>query len=256
MKRYLRLKRYLLIGLPLLLGTAVIQAQETEVKAAEEAYAAGEFLTVIGTYEALLQTFGESSYIRYNLGNAYYKAGKIAPAILQYERALLLDPGDGDIRFNLQLAREKVVDRIEPIGQFFLVRWFLSVQDSGKADTWAKTGIGAFLLFVGGMALFVFSRKTILKKVGFYTGLGFLVIVIIANIFARNQKDKLLRRDTAIVFAPTVTVKSSPDASGTDLFVLHEGTKVTVKSALGEWCEIELVDGNVGWMPCKDFEVI
>lgn len=77
-----------------------------------------------------------------------------------------------------------------------------------------------------------------------------------ANIFASDQKDEMINRKHAIVFAPTVTVKSSPDASGTDLFVLHEGTNVTVKSTLGEWSEIELEDGNVGWMPSKDIEKI
>ncbi|MDR3129581.1 MAG: tetratricopeptide repeat protein [Tannerellaceae bacterium] len=248
--------RRIFMWLPVVLWTVSLQAQEVEVKAAEAAYAAGDFITATEKYESLLQTYGESSYIRYNLGNAYYKAGKIAPAILHYERALLLNPGDADIRFNLQLAREKVVDHIEPVGQFFLVRWFLSVQDIGKADTWATVGICAFLLFVGCMALFIFSRKTILKKAGFYTGLGLLAVVTVSNVFSRNQKEKLLRRNSAIVFSPTVTVKSSPDASGTDLFVLHEGTKVTIKSTLGVWSEIELADGNIGWMPGKDFEII
>ncbi|MDR3138029.1 MAG: tetratricopeptide repeat protein [Tannerellaceae bacterium] len=248
--------RYIIVWLPVLWWAVALQAQETEVKAAEEAYAAGEFIAAAEKYEALLLTYGESPQIRYNLGNAYYKAGKIAPAILHYERALLLNPGDADIRFNLQLAREKVIDRIEPVGQFFLVRWYLSVQDMGKADAWAKAGIGAFLLFVGCMALFVFAGRVALKKLGFYTGLGLLAIVAVTNIFARNQKNKLLQRNSAIVFAPTVTVKSSPDASGTDLFVLHEGTKVTVRSTLGRWSEIELADGNIGWMQGKDFEVI
>ena len=87
-------------------------------------------------------------------------------------------------------------------------------------------------------------------------GLLFIVLVIIANVFASNQKEELMNRKQAIVFAPTVTIKSSPDASGTDLFILHEGTKVSIKSKLGEWSEIEVEDGNVGWIPSKDIEVI
>ncbi|MDR2792024.1 MAG: tetratricopeptide repeat protein [Tannerellaceae bacterium] len=251
------MKRYMLVWLAAAgLWTATAAAQEEEIKAAEAAYASGAFERAAEIYESLLQTWGESSHVRYNLGNAYYKTGKIAPAILQYERAVLLDPGDADIRFNLQLAKARGVDRIESIEQFFLVRWFLALQDAGKADAWAKGGIGAFLLFMGCLALFVFSRRTGLKKVGFYAGTGLLVVVAVTNIFARNQKNELLRRDSAIVFSPTVTVKSSPDASGTDLFVLHEGTKVRVKSSLGDWSEIELSDGNVGWMTSKDFEII
>ena len=83
-----------------------------------------------------------------------------------------------------------------------------------------------------------------------------MIAVVVSNVFAKNQKNELVNRTHAIVFAPTVTVKSSPDASGTDLFVLHEGTKVSIKSTLGEWSEITLEDGNVGWMPTKDIETI
>ena len=106
------------------------------------------------------------------------------------------------------------------------------------------------------MILFFFSRQIRLKKVGFYIGVLLLLCVIMTNIFAANQKSELVNRTHAIVFAPTVTVKSSPDASGTDLFVLHEGTKVSVRSTLGDWSEIALEDGNVGWMPTKDIETI
>ena len=130
------------------------------------------------------------------------------------------------------------------------------MENLGSADSWAKTGIVCFLLFIGCLILFFFSRWVRLKKIGFYLGVLFIIMVVFANIFASDQKDEMINRKHAIVFAPTVTVKSSPDASGTDLFVLHEGTNVTVKSTLGEWSEIELEDGNVGWMPSKDIEKI
>ena len=103
-------------------------AQEATIKEAEVAYTKEDYGKAIELYEGLLKTHGESAEIYYNLGNAYYKENKIAPAILNYERALLLDPGDGDIRFNLQLARQKSVDKIEPVGDFFLHRWFDKVQ--------------------------------------------------------------------------------------------------------------------------------
>lgn len=233
-----------------------LYAQEATIKEAEVAYTKEDYSKAIELYETLLKSRGESAEIYYNLGNAYYKANKIAPAILNYERALLLDPGDGDIRFNLQLARQKSVDKIEPIGDFFLTQWFESIQNMGAADSWAKLGIVCFILFIGCLILFFFSRWIRLKKIGFYLGVLLLLMVIFSNIFAKHQKDELLNRTGAIVFIPTVTVKSSPDASGTDLFVLHEGTKVSVKSKLGEWSEIELEDGNVGWMPSKNLEII
>ncbi len=231
-------------------------AQDAAIKEAEAAYTKEDYAKAIELYEGILKSTGESPEIFYNLGNAYYKSGKVAPAILNYERALILDPGDGDIRFNLQMARQMTVDKIEPIDRFFLFKWISAVQNIGAADSWAKAGIGCFLLFIGCLVLFFFSKQIRLKKVGFYLGVLFLIGVIVSNIFARNQKNELVNRTHAIVFAPTVTVKSSPDASGTDLFILHEGTKVSIKSTLGEWSEIALEDGNVGWMPTKDIETI
>ncbi|MDY6005601.1 MAG: tetratricopeptide repeat protein [Parabacteroides sp.] len=245
----------LLLGL--LLGWFLpLCAQESTLKEAEEAYAKEDYTQAIELYESGLKSYGESAMVYYNLGNAYYKAGKVAPAILNYERALLLNPGDSDTRFNLQVARQKTVDKIEPIGEFFLTRWIGTVEDVYSADGWAKWGVASFLLFIGCLVLFFFSKWIRLKKIGFFAGICFLLISLVANLFADSQQDKLLHRADAIVFASTVTVKSSPDASGTDLFILHEGTKVTIKSTLGEWSEIQLEDGNVGWMPSKEIQQI
>ena len=253
--RYMTIYKTLLLGL--LLGWFLpLCAQESTLKEAEEAYAKEDYTQAIELYESVLKSYGESAMVYYNLGNAYYKAGKVAPAILNYERALLLNPGDSDTRFNLQVARQKTVDKIEPIGEFFLTRWIGTVEDVYSADGWAKWGVASFLLFICCLVLFFFSKWIRLKKIGFFAGICFLLISLVANLFADSQQDKLLHRADAIVFASTVTVKSSPDASGTDLFILHEGTKVTIKSTLGEWSEIQLEDGNVGWMPSKEIQQI
>ena len=253
--KYMTIYKTLLLGL--LLGWFLpLCAQESTLKEAEEAYAKEDYTQAIELYESVLKSYGESAMVYYNLGNAYYKAGKVAPAILNYERALLLNPGDSDTRFNLQVARQKTVDKIEPIGEFFLTRWIGTVEDVYSADGWAKWGVASFVLFIGCLVLFFFSKWIRLKKIGFFAGICFLLISLVANLFADSQQDKLLHRADAIVFVSTVTVKSSPDASGTDLFILHEGTKVTIKSTLGEWSEIQLEDGNVGWMPSKEIQQI
>lgn len=255
MKRTIAIRRILFCFMALCLMGSV-SAQEAALKEAEAAYAKEDYTKAIELYEGVLESHGESAAVYYNLGNAYYKAGKVAPAILNYERCLLLNPGDGDARFNLQMARQMTVDKIEPIGEFFLVSWFKKVENLGSADSWAKAGIVCFLLFIICLILFFFSRWVRIKKVGFYMGILMVISVVFTNIFASHQKEEMMNRTHAIVFAPTVTVKSSPDNSGTDLFVLHEGTNVTVKSTLGDWSEIVLEDGNVGWMPSKDIEKI
>jgi tetratricopeptide (TPR) repeat protein len=242
--------------LSLLALTCSLPAQETILKEAETAYTNEDYARAAELYEDILKTYGASPTVYYNLGNAYYKSGKIASAILNYERALLINPGDRDLRHNLAIAKLRTTDRIEPVGEFFLAEWFRSGQNMCSVDKWAAIGLACFVLFVGCLALYFFPKRMALKKTGFYTGMILLVLVIAANVFARNQKHALQSGNGAIVFAPTVTVKSSPDNSGIDLFVLHEGTKVFIKSAVGEWNEIELEDGNVGWIRQKDLEKI
>ncbi len=250
------MKHIILLLFTCLFSVTSVLAQENIIKEAEDAYMKEDFSKAIELYEGILQSYGASAEIYYNLGNAYFKAGNIAPSILNYERALLLDPADGDIRFNLNVAKQKTIDRIEPIGQFFLVKWFQGVQNILSVNSWSAIGIVCFILLIGCLFLFFFSKWIRLKKIGFYAGLFMLFVVVLANVFASKQKDSLLNRNSAIVFSPTITVKSSPDVSGTDLFVIHEGTKVFIRSTLGEWNEIELEDGHVGWMPSKDIEKI
>ncbi len=240
---------YFACGMPLM-------AQDAAFKEAKTAYMQENYTKAIELYEELLKNNGDSYEVYYNLGNAYYKAGKIAPAVLNYERALLLNPGDGDVRFNLEMSRLKTTDKIETLGDFFLIKWFKSIQNMLNINMWSIIGIVCFILFIGCLTLFFFSKWMRLKKIGFYAGIFLLTIIVLANIFAWNQKKALTTRNTAIIFAPTVTIKSSPNVSGTDLFVLHEGTKVHIKSSLGEWYEIRLEDGKEGWIEKKELEKI
>jgi tetratricopeptide (TPR) repeat protein len=232
-----------------------ISAQEI-IQQANEAYTQGEFTQAIELYQKAIEENGISADVYYNIGNSYYRANKIASAILYYERALLLSPGDKDIQFNLEIARLKTVDKIAPVGEFFLTDWYNAVQNLFNTNRWSSIAWSCFILFVLGLTLFFFSRKIFLKKLGFYAGLTLFVLTILANIFAFSQKKKLTDRNTAIIFTPTVNIKSSPDNSGTDLFILHEGTKVDVKSQLGDWNEIETADGNVGWIKKEEIEII
>ena len=233
-----------------------IYAQDEEIKKAESAYAAEQYDIAIETYESLLKNYGASCEVYYNLGNAYYKTGKTAQAILNYERALLIKPGDSDIRFNLEMARQQNFDKIVPLEEFFMKKWVRSVQNLLGVDAWATIGIVGFVLFILCLTLFFFSKWMYLKKTGFYLGILLFVTVITANIFAYHQKKELENRNAAIVFTPTVTAKSSPDNSGTDLFVLHEGTKVIIRNSVGDWKEIALEDGNIGWINKKDIVII
>lgn len=224
---------------------------------ADKAYAEADYTRAAQLYEQLLQTQGESSVVYYNLGNSYFKTGDLARAILNYERALLLNPAGGDIRFNLELARSKTVDKITPLSELFFVTWAKDFANLSSSNGWARIAVGSFLLLILSLAAYIFGRKRSVRKAAFFLALLFLVVCVVANLSAGYQKNLRESGRSAIVMLPSVTVKSTPDQSGTDLFVLHEGCKVEIKdNSMREWKEIRLEDGNVGWLPANAIETI
>ena len=223
---------------------------------ADSSYIRGQYQQAITQYEALLKQ-GASADLYYNLGNAYYRTENIPEAVLNYERALLLSPGDRDIRFNLQIARSKTFDKIVPESEMFFVTWYRSLVSMMSVDGWARTALISLALTIVLLLVYLFSERIWLRKAGFFGGVALLVLFVGANIFAWQQKKDLLNRKGAIIFAPAVTVKSTPAANGTDLFILHEGTKVVITDgSMKEWKEIRLADGKEGWIESKHIRVI
>lgn len=248
------MKKIYLILTFLISFTALHAQQKTE---ADSAYVRGDFATAAQLYETILNQEGESATIYYNLGNSYYKMDQIAKAVLNYERALLLNPGNGDIRFNLDLARSKTVDKVSPVSEVFFVTWIHTLINIMNERAWAYLGIVAFILMLLALSLFLFGKRVVLKKIGFIVAICLFLMTVLANVFASRQKAALMNHASAIVMEPSVTVKSTPDEGGTDLFILHEGRKVSIKDdSMKEWKEIRLEDGNVGWVPARVIEII
>lgn len=236
----------------------VVTMNETITKAqADSAYINNDFAGAIAIYEAILNAKGESADIYYNLGNSYYKMDNIAKAILNYEKALLLNPGDGDIRFNLELAQSKTVDKVIPMSEMFFATWTRSLINTLSEKGWSKMGIITFILTLLALGLYFFGKKIILKKIGFISAIVFFLVCVLANIFASVQKKEIMSHGNAIIMVPSITVKSTPNEGGTDLFILHEGRKVMIKdNTMKEWKEIQLEDGNAGWVPTNVIEII
>ena len=249
--------RVLLLVFYLLLTPSLLTPSSAQTKAeADSSYVRGQYQQAITQYEALLKQ-GASADLYYNLGNAYYRTENIPEAVLNYERALLLSPGDRDIRFNLQIARSKTFDKIVPESEMFFVTWYRSLVNMMSVDAWARTALIALALTIILLLVYLFSERIWLRKAGFFGGVALLVLFVGANIFAWQQKKDLLNRKGAIIFAPSVTVKSTPAANGTDLFILHEGTKVVITDgSMKEWKEIRLADGKEGWIESKHIRVI
>ena len=250
-KRSVKTTAVLLLMLLLPLGAHAVTKAE-----ADSAYARGQYQQAISDYEELLKG-GASADIYYNLGNAYYRTENITRAVLNYERALLLSPGDRDIRFNLQLARSKTIDKIVPESEMFFITWYHSLVNLMSVDGWARLAIVSLALVIILSLLYLFSDRIWLRKVGFFGGTFLLVVFVLANIMAWQQKQNLLYRKGAIVTASSITVKGAPAKNGTDLFILHEGTKVIITDdGMKAWKKIRLADGKEGWIESQKIELI
>src|SRR5574344_1913379 len=223
---------------------------------ADSAYVHENYQKAIAGYEDILR-HGENADIYYNLGNAYYRSDNITRAVLNYERALLLNPGDEDMRFNLDMARRKTVDKITPASEMFFSTWYRSLVNINSVDEWAVTAVICFVLFILFALLYLFNNKIVIRKIGFFSSWVMLLVFIFANVFAYQQKGQLVNRSGAIIISPSVSVKSTPAQNGTDLFLLHEGTKVTITdNSMRGWKEIKLADGKEGWVETYQMEVI
>lgn len=230
---------------------------QTDKIAADSAYVKGEYKAAIEIYESLAANNGESADVYYNLGNAYYKSENIAKAVLNYERALLLNPDDEDIRFNLELARSKTVDKVAPEYKFFLMEWLEGIINLLSISAWSVLAVVSFVVMLLTLLLFLFGKSVSTKKTGFIIALFSLFITIFANLSALHRYHYLTERNDAVIMEPSVTAKSTPSNSGTELFVIHEGRKVKISDdSMKEWTEIELEDGNKGWIPSSSLERI
>lgn len=235
---------------------ATMSANATTKADADSAYVGENYEQAIRLYNELLKQ-GESADVYFNLGNAYYRDKNYTHAIINYERALLLDPGDGDIRFNLDMARTKTIDKIVPKGEMFFVTWYRTVVNVFSVDAWATLAVISFILMLALFMLYLLNSKINIRKIGFYSAVFMLFVFCISMIAAFQQKHQIEVRDTAIVTSSAVNVKSTPAENGTDLFVIHEGTKANIiDDTMKEWKEVVLDDGKRGWIKTSDMERI
>lgn len=224
---------------------------------ANDEYAGGLWTEAVQTYR-LVESLGlESAPLYCNMGNAYFKAKDYTSAILNYERALRIDPSYSDARYNLQIASELIQDRIDPVPEFILKTWTRDLNYALDADIWAILGVVFLALAAGFVLLFLLAPGKAARRTGFFSAIVALLLMVLSFSFAAWQKMDYMERDSAIVMVPVTSVKSSPSSeTSTDLFILHEGTKVRIIDEVGDWRNIELADGRQGWILSEDMEVI
>ena len=251
----------LLLSLCFLSGaSAAERMSRSEINAlwdrANHAYTNGNYEEAAGGYDSLLNAGYEGAKLYYNLGNAYFKTGRIGQAVLNYNKALLRAPGNEDIRYNLEIARSHTVDRIEEVPQFFLKRWLEHLRMALGSNGWAVVSLIAFGTMLACVLLYLLAGRLVLKKTGFYLGIVLMACFAASVVFASRQRSLRLRPSEAVVMDSAVPVKSSPDGSSKDIFVLHEGTQVRVTDEVKEWREVMIADGNKGWVRASAIALI
>ena len=234
----------------LLYGTQVLATSND----AEVAYEAEQYEVALEHYLAINEQM-TSAGLLYNIGNCYFKQDQLAESILYYERAKLLAPTDEDIENNLKFAQQQVIDRIKPLPTLQLGSYWEQFKAGSDINYWARISLFTCLLAFA-LLTALFYTSGIGRKVVMALMVLLFVITAISTALAANRKNDLLRGSEAIIMSTKVDIKSAPTENSTDLFLLHEGTKVVRLRDKDGWSEVRLANGKVGWMPQESLEVI
>lgn len=246
----------ILLLLPLISTSPFAQTPEELMNRANGYYQNEQWNEAIETYEQILNQGYEGAALYYNLGNSYFKSGNLGRAILNYERALKLEPGDDDVEFNLRLANARTVDRIREVPKLFLLEWWDLIVASLTPGNWALLVILFYLLLLVSIGLYLLTGNLNLQKLSIYSGIvsfAALIILVIILISAVNNKTSY---DHGILLTGIATAKVSPDEQSSDAFIIHEGLKFEIQDQVSNWSKIKLADGKIGWLPQDTFEKI
>lgn len=223
---------------------------------ADSAYSHEQYEKAINLYEKVVKSTPDYK-VYYNLGCSYYRIDNIAKSLLWLERAARLNPSDEDVQFNLTLVRSKTIDKITPKHEMIIVSAFKRVVNMMSLEKWSIVNISLFILTFVFVSLFFFSNVLSFRKIGLFMSALCLILCVLGNICAYQQRSMAMNHINGIIMSPAVTVKSTPTDSGSDLFVIHEGTRVEIRdSSMKDWFEIQIADGKIGWIPKNSLELI
>lgn len=251
------MRKYLVIVF--LLSTVLMHgagSRDSLYNAAGAAYSDGNFESALELYEEIVKMGYEAPDLYYNMGNAAFRSNRLGYAVLYYNKALKLDPAHEEAEKNLAYVSRYKEDQLDQVPELFIRSWIRSLVALFSVQTWSSLAIILFGILLIALLFYIFAARLAIKKTGFYTSLAALVLFLISFSAALERNNEIVAPDQAVIVSPSVVVKSSPSMSGTDLFVLHEGTEISVSDQVGEWIEVRISDGRIGWVPSDAFEII
>ena len=240
---------FYLFGFLLLSFSVNAQEEPTSLmKEANKAYQEGDFQAASAGYKTLIIGEFSSESLHFNYANSLFKSNEIALAILHYEKALKINPNSDDAAYNLKIANDRTVDKIEMIPELFFYRWWKAIYNLFSADNWAKIMIYMALIGLVGFGAYKYSINLSIRKFGFGLFSSGLVLAFVCWGLAASQKNYANSSSHAIIMNSTVDILSAPSSGSSQLFVLHEGTKVKIEDQTDTWLKVSLPNGNQGWV--------
>jgi tetratricopeptide (TPR) repeat protein len=231
-------------------------ASDEQLVLANQLYTNHQYEAAKELYENLILRGYSSSDLHYNTGNAYYRLNRIGKAILHYEKAIKLNPHNQDAHFNLKIANLKVASKIVPLSDFFIVKWVKGILQIFEFDSWAIAQIIFGFIMLIALCLYLFNSSSSMQKFGFYTGVLCLVFMLFCSIFAWIEKSSLHAHHYGIILADSYSLRSEPSEKSKEILLVREGVKFVRLETIGRWNQIQLSDGNIGWIEKSAFEMI
>lgn len=247
----------IVLFLNILSASAVGKAEAAMMwQQANEAYTKGNYTDALAIYDRLEKEVGVSASLYYNIGNCYFKENRLGKAILYFNRAQRLDPSNEDIAHNLAVANALTSSKINEVPKFFLYSWLERGVNIMGSDSWAQLSIIFLAVLLSMLIAFLLSRKSNRRKITFTIGIVALAITLLAGLASTYQRNVQLSDEHGVIMNNAVAVKSSPDDSGKDIFVLNDGVKVEIKEQVGKWSKITIASGDTGWVITSNIEII
>ncbi|MCL6098321.1 MAG: tetratricopeptide repeat protein [Bacteroidetes bacterium] len=231
-----------------LTGRSFAQSPDQLMLDANKLYQEGQYENAIQSFQKILSQGYESGPLYFNLGNAYFRTGKLGYAIFNYEKGLKLDPNDNDLIYNLRIANSRTVDKISELPKLFIISWWEGIVTSLTITGWSVMVILFYLILIASIAVYLLIRKVQLQRFAFMSGSLSLAILILLSVMLFSRINREASTDYGILLSPSYSVKASPDSKSSDAFVIHEGIKFTIEDHVSDWDKIRLVDGKVGWI--------
>ncbi len=245
-----------IFSLILMMIVGIVSNAQTISEQINDLYKAKEYKQIIDICEQQILSGKESAYLYYNLGNAYFKDGNTSKAIVNYERAALLDPNDSDIKHNLSFAYAQQPDNIEHLSLGFLPRVYQHIYRFCSVDVWAVMSIFFLIVLCVSLCLFLFAEKLLLRKISLFVMVGGLFFGVLSFVCAQSRHSELTSHEYAVVMEPTIGIKTEPMTTAMDLATIHGGIKVKIVDEAFGWYKVMLGNGKEGWILAQYVERI